>query len=852
VTHRGVLKVAAEDFVGAVLRATAQPIWVVDGEGLIRFANPAAIEALGYESADQLIGRHSHDTIHYRHPDGRSYPASECPMLLPRATGETVTSELDWFFRRDGSMFPVSYVSVPIELADGRGAVVAFTDIEERRKAEQSLRDREAGLAQQQAALRRVAALVASDAPSSDIFAAVAREVGGVLKLPLVQMSRYEPDGTATVIGAWSEQPHPFQTGTNWPLDGATITSRVRETGRPARIDDLEDVPGVLAQAVRKTGIRSAAGAPIVVGGRVWGVMTGGSSADVALPADIDLRLAEFTELVATAVSNAQAREDLQRLAQQQAALRRVATLVARGAPPDAVFSLVAQEIAGVTGLEMVMVGRYDPDRTVLLTGAAGDHPFQPGTRWPLDGRSVSSQVLETGRPVTSDPYARMSGTIADAARGAGFRAGVGAPIIVDGRVWGNVSVGGTDRAPLPPDIEQRLAQFTELVATAVSNAQGQQDLRRLADEQTALRHIATLVAQGADAQDVFDAVCAETGRVFGATTVNLVHFTPDGLHVAMSGWSIRGVHVPTATTLPLDGETIDMIVLRTGAPGRCDSYEGVSGELAALIRRLGIRSEVGAPVVLDGIVWGALIAGTDEPEPLAAGTEHRLAGFAELIATAVSNATVRGELVASRARIVTAADDQRRRVVRDLHDGAQQRLVHAAITLQLANAEAQDDASPELERLVGEALEDTRAAIEELRELAHGIHPALLTSRGLAAAVEALADRAPLPVHVDIPDARYPATAESAAYFITAEALTNVAKYADAAVAHVTARRSADSLVIEVQDDGVGGADPSKGSGLAGLQDRVAALNGTLTVESARGEGTRICAEIPLTSATA
>jgi signal transduction histidine kinase len=294
------------------------------------------------------------------------------------------------------------------------------------------------------------------------------------------------------------------------------------------------------------------------------------------------------------------------------------------------------------------------------------------------------------------------------------------------------------------------------------------------------------------------------------------------------------------------------MIVLRTGAPGRCDSYEGVSGELAALIRRLGIRSEVGAPVVLDGIVWGALIAGTDEPEPLAAGTEHRLAGFAELIATAVSNATVRGELVASRARIVTAADDQRRRVVRDLHDGAQQRLVHAAITLQLANAEAQDDASPELERLVGEALEDTRAAIEELRELAHGIHPALLTSRGLAPAVEALADRAPLPVHVDIPDARYPATAESAAYFITAEALTNVAKYADAAVAHVTARRSADSLVIEVQDDGVGGADPSKGSGLAGLQDRVAALNGTLTVESAPGEGTRICAEIPLPSATA
>src|SRR5262249_54445390 len=136
VSHRGVSKVEAEDFVGAVLRATAQPIWVVDSEGMIRFANPAAIDALGYDSADELFGRHSHDTIHYRHPDGRPYPASDCPMLLPRTTGETVTSELDWFFRRDGSMFPVSYVSVPIEMADGRGAVVAFTDIEERRRTE--------------------------------------------------------------------------------------------------------------------------------------------------------------------------------------------------------------------------------------------------------------------------------------------------------------------------------------------------------------------------------------------------------------------------------------------------------------------------------------------------------------------------------------------------------------------------------------------------------------------------------------------------------------------------------------------------------------------------------------------
>jgi signal transduction histidine kinase len=343
----------------------------------------------------------------------------------------------------------------------------------------------------------------------------------------------------------------------------------------------------------------------------------------------------------------------------------------------------------------------------------------------------------------------------------------------------------------------------------------------------------------------VFDAVCEETGRLFGASSVNLVHFTPDDFHLAMSGWSQRGVHVPTGTLLPLKGDTIDTLVKRTAAPGRCDSYEHAEGELAALLRQLGVRSEVGAPVVVEGQVWGALIAGTDEPEPLPPGTEHRLARFAELIATAVSNATARSELLASRARIVQSADEQRRRVVRDLHDGAQQRLVHAVMTLQLAHGES--DAPPELVRLMGEALEDTTAAIEELRELAHGIHPALLTARGLAAAVVALADRAPVPVRVEILEERYPAFVESAAYFVAAEALTNVAKYAAASAARVAVARGSDSLVIEVEDDGVGGATLATGSGLAGLRDRLAALQGNLVVDSPPGRGTRIRAEIPL-----
>ena len=230
------LSVSAEDFLAAVLETAAQPIWVVDPDGVIRFANPAAIAALGYDGADELFGRDSHETIHYRHPDGTPYPAAECPMLLPRATGETVRSDLDWFFRRDGSMFPVSYVSVPIEMPEGRGAVVAFTDIEDRLRAERVLREHDAVLGAREGALRRIAALVAGGAASAEVFAAIAREVAEVLGLSLVAVWRYESDGTATVVGAWSEPPHLFEAGSRWPVDDTVIIA-LRPGDRPSRED---------------------------------------------------------------------------------------------------------------------------------------------------------------------------------------------------------------------------------------------------------------------------------------------------------------------------------------------------------------------------------------------------------------------------------------------------------------------------------------------------------------------------------------------------------------------------------------------------------------------------------------
>jgi signal transduction histidine kinase len=708
-------------------------------------------------------------------------------------------------------------------------------------------RERDLVLAEEQAALRRVAAVVAGGGASADVFAAVTEEVGKALGLPYVDMLRYEPDGTATVIGAWGEREHPFSVGTRWVLDGPTITARVRETGAPARVDDYTEVPGVFAETVRGAGIRAAAGAPIIVDAALWGVMV--TAADRGpLPDRIEQRLAGFTELVATALSQTQAREELRQLAKEQSALRRVATLVARGALPADVFAAVAAEVAQLLDLPLVEMSRYEPDGTATVISAVGEHAFATGTNWSLDGPSLAAQVKGTGLPARVDDYADVPGSIGEAARATGVHAGVGAPIIVGGDVWGVVSAGGGARVPLAPGAEGRLSQFTELVATAISNTQAREDLQRLADEQAALRRLATLVAQDAEPRAIFDVVAEETGRLLRATTVNLAHFAPDGVNITMSGWSLRGVHVPTGTRIPIDGGSINAIVRRTARPARCDTYEGVEGDLAAHLRRLGIRSEVGAPVVVEGHVWGALIAGTDEPEPLPRGTEHRLAEFAELIATAVANATARSELVASRARIVEAAYDQRRRVVRDLHDGAQQRFVQTIMTLQLARRRSDDD--PDMAGLIDEGLESARAGLDELRELAHGIHPAILTNHGLAAAVESLADRAPLPVEIDIPDERYPPSVESAAYFVAAEALTNVAKYARANSVRVTAATVDGRLRLEVRDDGVGGARWSSGSGLSGLEDRVAALDGALTIDSPPGGGTCVGADIPLAPA--
>jgi PAS domain S-box-containing protein len=370
--------------------------------------------------------------------------------------------------------------------------------------------------------------------------------------------------------------------------------------------------------------------------------------------------------------------------------------------------------------------------------------------------------------------------------------------------------------------------------------------LRRLVDEQAALRRVATAVAAEPEPSEVFRLVTEEVGRLLGAHTANMVRFDGDGWLTVVGGWNEPGARsVPVGDSMQLDGDTVAARVWRTGRPARVDSYEQTPGKIAELLRELGLRSAVAAPVTLGAGVWGAVIVSSVHPEPFPAGAEQRLADFADLAGQALANAHAREELAASRARLVEAGDAERRRLERNLHDGAQQRLVALSLNLRLAARRFDDDA--DASAAFESATEELAQALEELRELARGIHPAVLSDRGLEPAIAALAARTPLPVQIDVGlDERLPEPVEAAAYYVVAEAVTNAAKHAQAAEVRVRIVRDNGLARIEVADDGVGGAATRSGSGLRGLADRVEALGGHLRVESPAGAGTTVRAEIP------
>jgi signal transduction histidine kinase len=371
---------------------------------------------------------------------------------------------------------------------------------------------------------------------------------------------------------------------------------------------------------------------------------------------------------------------------------------------------------------------------------------------------------------------------------------------------------------------------------------------RALAGEQAALRRVATLVAGEATPGRVFERVTEEVGRLLGISGTSVMQY--DGAHTAtvVGAWSEEGPpRFPVGATLDLDGDSVVAKVVRTGTAQRVERYEEASGTLAASLHRFGYRSAIAAPVHVGGRLWGVLAAATMSDEPMSQGLERRLTDFADLVAQALANADAFEQLAASRRRLVEVGDEERRRLERNLHDGAQQRLVAVALGLRAAGMKLEKD-PPAARELLSTAQSDLSRGLEELRELARGIHPAILTDRGLGPALGALVARAPIPVDVaEMPAERLESSIEAAAYYVVAEAITNVAKYANASSATISVGRDNGTATVIVSDDGVGGADPVHGSGLLGLAARVEALNGRLSVDSPPGRGTRITARIPL-----
>jgi GAF domain-containing protein len=698
-----------------------------------------------------------------------------------------------------------------------------------------------------QAALRRVATLIARGVPLEDVFAAVVEEVGRLLPVDFADLSRCEPDGTITVLAAWGKSRAVFPVGARLRLGGKNATTLVAQTGRPARIESYGDASGPIGAPTRETGVRSAIGTPITLEGHLWGVMAAGWSLEEPMPADTEPRLAQFTDLVATAIANAEGRAGIARLAEEQAALRRVATLVAHGAAPEDVFAAVTEEVGRLLPVDFADMSRCEPDGAVTFVAAWGTTAaaFPVGSRWIPEGNNLCSLVARTGRPARIESYADASGPIDVAVRGTGVRSAVGTPIIVEGRLWGVMAAGSSGEEPMPADTETRLTQFTELLATAVANAESRAGLARLAEEQAALRRVATLVARGTQPEKVFAAVANEVGRLLSVDMANMCRYESDGTLTFVAS---AGERFPVGSRWPFRGQkNLAALVLETGRSARIDNYADTTGPLADDIREQGVHSAVGTPIIVEGHLWGLMAAASSQEQPLPPDTEARLASFTALVATAIANAESRAALAASRARIVAASDETRRRIERDLHDGTQQQLV--SLMLELRAAEAQEP--PEVGELRAQLRRTTRGlagALEELQEISRGIHPAILSKGGLEQALKVLARRSPVPVELDLhAERRLPEHVEVAAYYVVSEALTNAAKHAHASVVHVELEAHNAIARLAIRDDGIGRADPGKGSGLVGLSDRIEVLGGRLQVISPSGSGTTLLIEIPV-----
>ncbi|KQX06900.1 MULTISPECIES: GAF domain-containing sensor histidine kinase [unclassified Leifsonia] len=518
------------------------------------------------------------------------------------------------------------------------------------------------------------------------------------------------------------------------------------------------------------------------------------------LPGQTDRYLTDLSEVTGRIVLSVTNRQQLSELIGEQASLRRIAEVAARGVPRagpmDDILAAICRAASDQLGGQEITLLQFEDADTIVAVATHGG-PVPPGVRVSHPRGSLSDLVARTKSAVRVDDFDALPS--AEIVRRYGIRAGVGVPILIEDRLWG-AFVSTSPTGPLPPDTERRLEGFAQLTWSAIANTEARESLRRLVDEQAALRHVAELVARESPLPTVFDAVVDEAARVVGASSAAIVQ--------AAGGGDDRVV--AEITPLPKEGAH---------------------------------RAEL--PILVNGERWGTLAVTSDAHSRVDG--RDRLKPFADLLAAAVANADHRDGLTLSRARVIAAADEARRRLQRDVHDGAQQRLVHTILMLKLARDSAR--AGQDITELLADALSNAEDANRQLRDVVRGILPAALTRNGLAAGIESLVADVPTPVHLELDVPRLPAAIETTGYFVVAEAITNAVKHAGATSVGVrcTLSEDAEMLILAIEDDGVGGADPSNGTGLTGLKDRIEASNGTIGIESRPGRGTRIVARIPL-----
>jgi signal transduction histidine kinase len=670
-------------------------------------------------------------------------------------------------------------------------------------------------LAHQEAVLRRVAIEVAHGAASVDQLTTIADELAELLDVRDVALVRDGPQGPAVVAAARASV---VAAGNNWPNRAAW-----HELGTEWQIV-----------------------CPIVVEDAEWGTICVAGGGEQPLAGETEERLAEFAVLIAASLANQRAFADLERLAGEQAALGRIATLVAQGSEPRTVFVAVAEEAARLLGVNAVSLTRLDAEAN-MLTKIFGTHgqrsPVPDGTTWPVSDCPEGALVLQTGRPSRIDDWTTLPGPVAARHVAEGFGQAVAAPIIIDGATWGVISAFGEAHHNLPPGSEDRLASLTQLMATAISNVQVRDELRGLAEKQgAALRRVATLVAGQASPATIFNAVAVEASRAIDVERVHVHRCHLDG-SVTIEGLSGRPTF-PLGHRFTEDVPSVVGMVVNTGRPARIDNWEQVGGDVAEKAREEGLRSVVGAPIVVDGTTWGAIVVLSAEPLP--GDTETRLTDFTHLVAGSIATVQARNNLMASRARIVSASDETRRRIERNLHDGVQQRMV--AVGLNLRTVRTDPDLDPAVRDRLAEISAELDGVLEEVRNFSRGLHPALLSRAGLGPSLRPLARRSPIPVTIGVDvESRPPESVEIAVYFVVSEALANAAKHSQASELQVSVVADDAMIRATIGDDGVGGAVLMPGTGLIGLVDRVEAIGGRFSLSSPPGAGTTIAIEVPL-----